>query len=211
MSVLSQNEAAALEALIDDRIGALPADAVPAELVAALEAGGWLDVARRGDALCELEDRAAARVVEWASRTTTQGEVLAAFADHCRDELDDVDVLDAAAGRLTVRWRTEESTFELRNGFLGVDRLALHGPTMLLGDTERDLDRLVAEFLDRPELRAKLAICDLGRLERLGTVRSSAFVYLEWFLRDAYGVKLLPVPAFTQGLIDRGVISLGMG
>jgi hypothetical protein len=30
-------------------------------------------------------------------------------------------------------------------------------------------------------------------------------------LRDAYGVKLMPVPAFTQGLIDRGIISLGMG
>ena len=82
---------------------------------------------------------------------------------------------------------------------------------MLLGDTERDLDGLVTVFLDRPELRSKLAVCDLGRLERLGTVRSSASVYFEWFLRDAYGVKLVPVQAFTQGLIDRGVISLGMG
>jgi hypothetical protein len=211
VSVLSRREAEALEALTDDRIAALPADAVPAELVAALEAGGWLDAGRRGDALLELETRAAARVVEWASQTTTQGEVLAAFTEHCRDELDDVDVVEAATGRLTVRWRTEESSFELRNGFLGVDRLATGRPTMLLGDTEHDLDRLVMAFLDRPELRAKLAICDLGRLERLGTVRSSAFVYLEWFLRDAYGVKLLPVPAFTRGLIDRGVISLGMG
>ena len=41
--------------------------------------------------------------------------------------------------------------------------------------------------------------------------RSSAFVYFEWFLRDAYGVKLEPAAAFTQGLIERGVISLGMG
>jgi hypothetical protein len=30
-------------------------------------------------------------------------------------------------------------------------------------------------------------------------------------LRDAYGVELLPSLAFTQGLIDRGIISLGMG
>jgi hypothetical protein len=42
-------------------------------------------------------------------------------------------------------------------------------------------------------------------------VRSSVFVYFEWFLRDEYGVKLLPSPAFTQGLIERGIISLGMG
>jgi hypothetical protein len=37
------------------------------------------------------------------------------------------------------------------------------------------------------------------------------FVYFEWFLRDAYGVKLLPAGAFTQRLIDRGIISLGFG
>jgi len=56
-----------------------------------------------------------------------------------------------------------------------------------------------------------VAVCDLGRLERIGAVRSSAFVYFEWFLRDTYGVKLLPAAAFTMGLIDRGILSLGMG
>ncbi len=54
-------------------------------------------------------------------------------------------------------------------------------------------------------------VIDLGRLEKINAVRSSVFVYFEWFLRDAYGVKLLPAPAFTQGLIDRGIISLGFG
>lgn len=82
---------------------------------------------------------------------------------------------------------------------------------MLLGEIGPDLRALVDVFLDRADLRAKLAVCDLELLERLGTVRSSAFVYFEWFLRDAYGVKLLPAPAFTQGLIDRGLLSLGMG
>jgi hypothetical protein len=82
---------------------------------------------------------------------------------------------------------------------------------MLLGDIEPRLDDIVLAFLDDPGLRARLAVCDLGRLERIGTVRSSAFVYFEWFLRDEYGIKLVPTPAFTQGLIDRGVISLGMG
>jgi hypothetical protein len=33
----------------------------------------------------------------------------------------------------------------------------------------------------------------------------------EWFLRDVYGVKLPPAAGFTQALIDRGIISLGMG
>jgi hypothetical protein len=42
-------------------------------------------------------------------------------------------------------------------------------------------------------------------------VRSSVFVYFEWFLRDVYGVKVLAAPAFTSGLVGRGIISLGMG
>ncbi len=36
-------------------------------------------------------------------------------------------------------------------------------------------------------------------------------MYVEWFLRDAYGVKMLPSAAFTAGLIERGILSLGMG
>jgi hypothetical protein len=46
---------------------------------------------------------------------------------------------------------------------------------------------------------------------RLGVALEGRRGYFEWFLRDAYGVKLLPAPAFTQGLVDRGIISLGMG
>ena len=210
MHVLSREHAEVLEALTDERIGALPEGAA-AGVVEQLEADGMLEPARRADVLHSLEERASSRPVEWGALSTTQGEVLAAFARHCRDELDDVEVVRDEGARLTVRWRTEESRFELRNGFLGLDRLATATPTMLLGDLEPDLGALVSVFLDRPELRSRLAVCDLARLERLGTVRSSAFVYFEWFLRDEYGVKLVPVPAFTQGLIDRGVISLGMG
>jgi hypothetical protein len=211
VSVLSQQQAEVLEALTDERIGALPEGAARGGVLDDLEAEGLLAPARRDDVLVALRRRASSRPVEWGARSTTQGEVLAGFARHCRDELDDVEAVSDEDTCLTVRWRAEESRFELRNGFLGVDRLATETPTMLLGDIEPDLAALVSVFLDRPELRSRLAVCDLARLERLGTVRSSAFVYFEWFLRDAYGVKLVPVPAFTQGLIDRGVISLGMG
>ena len=209
--MLSQAKAEVLEALTDDRIGVLPHGAVPAELLAELEAEGLLVPERRAEVRRELEELALGRRIEWASRSVTQGEVLAAFARHCRDELEDVEVVSEELCSLVVRWRTEESRFELRNGFLGIDRLAPETPTMLLGDVDSALGALVEAFLDRPELRSRVAVCDLGRLERLGTVRSSSFVYFEWFLRDEYGVKLVPAPAFTQGLIDRGVISLGMG
>lgn len=82
------------------------------------------------------------------------------------------------------------------------------GPLLLLGELT---EAVVGRFLDDAALRSRLAVYDLVRLEKVNTVRSSIFVHFEWFLRDAYGVKVLPAPAFTQGLVDRGVISLGFG
>ena len=212
MPALTREQAEALEAFTDARLDAAAlAGALPAPLVESLEDGGLLEVQRQEEVRRMLERRSAERPIEWGTHTTTQGDVLASFAAHCRDDLADVEVVVAGQTFLEVRWRSETSRFELRNGFLGIDRLASGAPTMLLGEIGPDLGGLVAVFLDRPELRARFAVCDLELLERLGTVRSSAFVYFEWFLRDEYGVKLLPAPAFTQGLIDRGVISLGMG
>ena len=212
MRALTREQAEALEALLDPRLNAAAlAEALPAPLVESLEESGLLAGPRREELRRMLARRSAERTIEWGTHTTTQGDVLAAFAEHCRDELADVEVVENDPTFLEVRWRSETSRFELRNGFLGIDRLAGDASTMLLGEIGPDLRALVEVFLDRPELRAKLAVCDLELLERLGTVRSSAFVYFEWFLRDAYGVKLLPAPAFTQGLIDRGLLSLGMG
>lgn len=212
MLALSREQAEALEALTDPRLDAATvAGLLPAVLLESLEKDGLVADSEREGVRQALERRSSERPIEWGARTTSQGDVLAAFAAHCRDDLADVEVVAVGPTSLDVRWRSETSRFELRNGFLGIDRLASDAPTMLLGEIGPDLEGLVAVFLDRPELRARLAVCDLELLERLGTVRSSAFVYFEWFLRDEYGVKLLPAPSFTQGLIDRGVISLGMG
>ena len=147
----------------------------------------------------------------WGDRELTYGEVFDAFADHCAEDLDDVDVLERSPDTLVARWRREPSRLELRAGFDGLRSLVPSEPTMLLGDFGDEESRLVEAYLDDPELRARVAVTDLDRLERIGAVRSSVFVYLEWFLRDEYGVKLLPNPRFTHGLIERGIIHLGMG
>jgi hypothetical protein len=34
---------------------------------------------------------------------------------------------------------------------------------------------------------------------------------VEWFLREAFGARVLPSEAFTAGLVQRGILSLGMG
>jgi hypothetical protein len=209
--VLDRLQAATLEALLDDRLDGITAPDLDEGAVAALTAAGLLQPDGRERARALLREQRAGRQIEWATQTVDQGELLAAFAGHCERELDEVEVLELADDVLVARWRRETSRLELRVGFVGFQRLASGTPTMLLGDIEPDGDRLVQAFVDDADLRSHLALCDLSRLERVGAVRSSVFVYLEWFLRDAYGVKLQPAPRFTQGLIDRGVISLGMG
>jgi hypothetical protein len=151
------------------------------------------------------------RRIEWATRTLTEGEALAAFARHCRDDLDDVEVVEVAPTRLVARWRRETSRVELAERISSRAIPESDGPTLLLGDIEADLDALVEAFVSDAGLRSRLAIVDLVRLEKINAVRSSVFVYFEWFLRDEYGVKILPEPTFTSGLVERGIISLGMG
>jgi hypothetical protein len=200
-------ELAALEALADPRIGPVGRDELAAELAGHFPASpvdlqslALLDPARLDAARRE-------RAIEWAAATLTYGEVLDAFAAYCTD-LDDVELLAVKPGRLEVAWRRERSRVELRAGFLFCQRLAGAEPLLLLGD----LGSAVSErFVDDESLRSKIALYDLARLEKINAVRSSVFVYFEWFLRDEYGVKVLPGNAFTQGLINRGVISLGMG
>jgi hypothetical protein len=192
--------AAVAEALADPRIGA-----GEDELVA--EAARWdeVEIEAGGD---ELDDVRRGRPIEWATRTVTQGEVLDAFRDHCRDELDDVEVIESSPSRLSLGWRRERSTIELRAGYLFCERLAADGPALLLAPIGL---KTTERFLDDGTLRSRIAVLDLERLEKIAAARSSVFVYFEWFLRDAYGVKVVPEQSFTTGLVERGIISLGMG
>jgi len=147
------------------------------------------------------------RKLDWARATLTQGELLDGFAIHCADELDDVEVVAAGPVAVTLRWRRETTQVALRSDVAGACDLQ-GGPHLLLGPLE---DSVVACFLDDADLRGRVAIYDLALLEKVSAVRSSIIVHFEWFLRDAYGVKVVPSEAFTSGLVQRGIISLGMG
>jgi len=143
------------------------------------------------------------RRIDWAAMSVTQGEVLDAFAIYCRDTLDDVELVAESTTRLDLAWRRERSSVEV------VDELPERSePTLALTELT---DVLVTSLLDDAVLRARLAVYDLARLEKANAVRSSVFVYFEWFLRDLYGVKVVASDAFTRGLVDRGIISLGFG
>jgi hypothetical protein len=191
--------AAAAEALGDPRVGPVTDDELEAELAR------W-DPVEADEA--ELESVRRDREIEWAAETVTQGEVLDAFADYCERELEDVEVLEHTSIRLALGWRRERSTIELRAGLAFCDRLAAEGPALLLTPIG---PQTVERFLDDDALRGRVALLDLARLEKIAAVRSSVFVYFEWFLRDVYGVKVLAESGFTQGLVARGIISLGMG
>jgi hypothetical protein len=142
------------------------------------------------------------RSIQWAALTVTQGEVFDAFAVYCRDALDDVAVLEESSTRLLLGWNRERVTIEIR------DDLPSEGPALVIGPLD---DTAIERFLDDEQLRARIAVYDLDRLCKVNAVRSSVFVYFEWFLRDVYGVKVMPASSFTQGLVERGIISLGMG
>ncbi|MET1009564.1 MAG: hypothetical protein ABWY96_05910 [Gaiellaceae bacterium] len=210
--MLTRPQAAALEAVLDERIGLLPEDLEP-ETRTGLDELGLLDSARRNEAEAAVAEAAAARAFTWGTSRLTHGELLLAFTAHCADELDDLEVEESTPTLLVARWRRETSRVELRAGLTGIGGLASETPTLLIADAGDDAgaQALVESFLADGELRSRVLVFDPDRLEKTGAVRSSVFVYFEWFLRDAYGVKVLPAPAFTRGLIDRGIISLGMG
>ena len=71
---------------------------------------------------------------EWGDRVLTYGEVLDAFAAHCADDLDDVEVAERTPDVLVARWRSETTRLELRSGFADVPGVETNGPTMMLGD-----------------------------------------------------------------------------
>ena len=143
------------------------------------------------------------RPLQWAALETTQGEVLDAFALYCRDALDDVDVLAESPAGLELAWRRERSHVQ------AIDTIPdREEPTLVLTALSGEF---VARLLDDAALRARIAVYDLARLEKVSAVRSSVFVYFEWFLRDVYGVKVVASDEFTRGLVDRGIISLGFG
>ena len=205
---LALAEAIALEQVVDPRIGRSP-DALEPDVRARLEALGLLADPVR--AAAAVEGAARARPLAWGTRRLTQGDLLEAFARHCAEDLEDVTVEESSPTLLVARRRSEAARIELRAGLAVDERLVAAEPTLLVGALPDDPAHLVERFLDSADLRARLALFDPDRLEKLSAVRSSVFVYLEWFLRDEYGVKVLPSPSFTRGLLDRGIISLGMG
>jgi hypothetical protein len=144
------------------------------------------------------------RRVDWAD-DLTHGELLDRFAAHCRDELDDVELRAAEPTRVALAWRGGEGTVELRAGLEGVDE----GTHLILTAID---DALVERFLDDEQLRGRIAVVDIDRLEKINAVRSASLcVYFEWFVREAFGARILPAEAFTAGLVQRGILSLGMG
>jgi hypothetical protein len=144
-----------------------------------------------------------ARPIEWAD-DLTHGDLLDRFAAHCRDDLDDVELLAADPTRLELKWRGGAGAVELCAG-----AEPLEGTRLMLTPID---EALVNRFLDDEQLRGRIAVVDVDRLEKINAVRSGSLcVYFEWFVREAFGAPILPAEAFTAGLVQRGILSLGMG
>lgn len=133
-------------------------------------------------------------------------EVLAGFHRHAADELHDVEVLEATPAALVLQWRREVVDVQLRPTLEDVP--VPERPLLALTPIE---SRVVDRLLDDARLRAQLGVYDLARCTKASAVRSSVFTYFEWFLLEAYGAKVTASSSFTAGLVERGIISLGMG
>ena len=132
--------------------------------------------------------------------------VLEGFRAHCADDLADVEVLDAQPDAIVVQWRREVTSVELRA--TPETEPVPERPLLALAPLN---DAVINRLLEEEPLRAHLGVYDLARLEKASAVRASAFTYFEWFLQEAYGVKVTASGAFTAGLVQRGILSLGMG
>jgi hypothetical protein len=133
-------------------------------------------------------------------------DVLAAFHEHARDELHDVDVLEAAPAALVLQWKREIVDVQLRPTL--EDEPLPQRPLLAIAPLE---SKVITRLLDDERLRATLGVYDLQRREKASAVRSSVFTYFEWFLQEAYGMKVVASSSFTAGLVERGILSLGMG
>ena len=153
-----------------------------------------------------LRATAAARAVSWSPQPLAEGAILAAFIRHCREELDDVDVLSEEPGCAAFAWRDERTQAELRWSSLFAERLP-GGPWLLLCPVE---DGAIVRFLEDADLRSRVSLWDCNDQTKVAAARTSLGVHFEWFLRDDYRVKVRPAQAFTGGLLVRGIISLGM-
>ena len=133
-------------------------------------------------------------------------EVLASFHHHAADELPDVDVLEGGPSALVLQWRREVVDVQLRPT---LEREPVPArPLLAIAPLE---SAVIARLLDDERLRAQLGVYDLSRGVKASAVRSSVFTYFEWFLLEAYGVKVVASSSFTAGLVERGILSLGMG
>ena len=133
-------------------------------------------------------------------------EVLAAFHQHAEHDLADVEVLEAAPAALVLQWRREIVDVQLRPTL--EDEPAPPRPLLAIAPLET---RVVTRLLDDERLRATVGVYDLARREKASAVRSSIFTYFEWFLLESYGTKITASSSFTAGLVERGILSLGMG
>ena len=85
------------------------------------------------------------------------------------------------------------------------------GYTLIFCKLPEAIEPLTEQLVSRPALNRRLTLCDLEKAQKMNLTRSDLFVYFERYLRRAHGLRLLPAPAFTQGLVDRGWLSLDKG
>jgi hypothetical protein len=143
------------------------------------------------------------------------GDLLEDFDRYCRDELQ---IQSAETGERSLSWGGKCFTSAGRCHHVLVRpapvRLQAHRDhffLMLCQLPESGTEKIVEFFVKSSALRQRVALFDLERALKINLTRSDVFVHFERFLRRRYGIRLVPAPELTQGLVDGALMAIEKG
>jgi hypothetical protein len=148
-------------------------------------------------------------------RKLTLGALIEGFLQYFRDEgMGQIEIVDSTSevvGGRVLRFRERTHWLLLRPSFLKLNVPQEGYLLVFCAIAEGAIEAIADALVDKANLRNRLTLCDLERAQKVNLTHNDLFVYFERYMRHVHGVRLAPVPAFTQALIDRGLLTLEKG
>lgn len=141
--------------------------------------------------------------------------LLERLLQYCREEgigqIEVIDSISEVVGGRILRFRERTHWLLQRPSFLNLN-VPEEGYLLVFCPIAEEAIESIADWLvAKANLRHRLTLCDLERAQKVNLTHNDLFVYFERYMRHVHDVRLAPVPAFTQALIDRGLLTLEKG
>lgn len=141
--------------------------------------------------------------------------LLKGLLQYCREEgIGKIEVMETMAevvGGWVLHFRERTHWWLLRPSFLNLN-VPEEGYLLVFCPIAEEAIESIADWLvAKANLRHRLTLCDLEHAQKVNLTHNDLFVHFERYMRHVHGVRLAPVPAFTQALIDRGLLTIEKG